>query len=207
MVELIKKMFIGLLISLENASNHVKCISLSNQKYIIQPTLINLHPVEYSEELHYYPFAVKLGRCAGSCNTLNDLFNKACVPNKTEDLNLSRFNMITAINESETSTKHVSWECKCKFDGRKCNSNQKCNNEKHQCECIKHHICEKDYIWNPATGNCKNVKYLASIINDSVITFDEIIDAEATPYDEETKTVPKISFVKQNVSIFYLPLY
>ena len=86
MVELIKKMFIGLLISLENASNHVKCISLSNQKYIIQPTLINLHPVEYSEELHYYPFAVKLGRCFGSCNTLNDLFNKACVPNKTEDL-------------------------------------------------------------------------------------------------------------------------
>ena len=31
--------------------------------------------------------------------TLNDLSNKVYVPNKTEDLNLSVFNMITGINE------------------------------------------------------------------------------------------------------------
>ena len=42
--------------------------------------------------------AVKLDRCARSCNTLNDLFNKVFFPNKTEDLNLSVFDMITAIN-------------------------------------------------------------------------------------------------------------
>ena len=63
-----------------------------------QPTLINLHPNEYSQERHYYPFAVKLDRCVGSCNTLNDLSNKLCDPSKTEDLNLSVFNMITEIN-------------------------------------------------------------------------------------------------------------
>ena len=60
--------------------------------------LINLDPNEYSQELHYYPFTAKLGRCNGSCNTLNDLSNKVCVPNKTEDLNLNLFNMITRIN-------------------------------------------------------------------------------------------------------------
>ena len=43
--------------------------------------------------------AVKLDRCVGSCNTLTDLSNKACVPNKTEDLYESIFNMIAAINE------------------------------------------------------------------------------------------------------------
>ena len=68
---------------------------------MIQPTLINLYPNEYSQEFHYYPFAVKLDRCAGSCNTLNDLSNKICVPNKT-DLNLSVFNIIIGINESKT---------------------------------------------------------------------------------------------------------
>ena len=52
-----------------------------------------------TSEFHYYLFAVKLDRCAGSCNTLNDFSNKVCVPNKTEDLNLSVFNMITGINE------------------------------------------------------------------------------------------------------------
>ena len=87
-----------------------------------QTFLINLHPNEYSQEFHYYPFAVKLNRCVESCNTLNDLSNKVCVPNKTEDLNLSMFNMITRINESKTLTKHISCDCKCKFVGKKCNS-------------------------------------------------------------------------------------
>ena len=79
-------MFIGLLTGIVNGSNHTKCLSLSNQKCITQTTVINLHPNEYSQELHYYPFAAKVDRCVGSCNTLNDLSNKVCVPNKTEDL-------------------------------------------------------------------------------------------------------------------------
>ena len=91
---------------------------------MIQPILINLHLNEYSQEFHYYPFAVKLDRCVGSCNTLNDLSNKVCIPNKTEDLNLSVFNMITGINESKTLTMYISCECKCKFNETKCKSNQ-----------------------------------------------------------------------------------
>ena len=43
-------------------------------------------------------------------------------------------------------------------------------------------MCKKDYICNPATCSCKNSKYLASIIDDSVISCDEI--------KEETKTIP-----------------
>ena len=38
---------------------------------------------------------------------LNDLSNKVCVPNKTEDLNLGMFNMITEINQSKKLTKHI----------------------------------------------------------------------------------------------------
>ena len=108
MFGLIKNIFIGLLTGLVNGSNHTKCVSLSNQKCKIQPTLINLHPNEYSQEFRCYPFVVKLDRCVGSCNTLNDLSNKLCIQNKTEDLNLSVFNTITVINESKTITKHVS---------------------------------------------------------------------------------------------------
>ena len=146
-----------------------------------EPILFNLHPNEYSQELRYYPFVVNLDRYVGSCNTLNDLSNKVCLPNKTEDLNLSMFNMITGINESKKLSKHISYECKCKVDGRKCNSNQKWNNDKCQCKCKKH-ICEYDYFWNPAACSCENGKYLVNIIDDSVIIFDEII--------EETNTVP-----------------
>ena len=91
---------------------------------MIQPTFTNLHPNEYCQDFHFYPFAVKLYRCVGNCNILNNLSNKVCVPDKTEDLNLSAFNMIAGINESKTLKKHISCECKCRFDGRKCNSDQ-----------------------------------------------------------------------------------
>ena len=67
---------------------------------------------------------VKLDRCAGSYNTLNDLSNKVYVPNKAEDLNLSVFNITTETNESKKLTKHMSCKCKCKDDGRSCKSDQ-----------------------------------------------------------------------------------
>ena len=73
-----------------------------------QSTLINLHPNKYNQEFHCYSFAVKLDRCTGSCNTLNNLTNKVCVPNKTEDFNPNVFNLIKRINESKSLTKHIS---------------------------------------------------------------------------------------------------
>ena len=60
MLRINKKMFIVVFSSIVNASNNTKCISLNNQKCEIQPTLTDLHPNEYSQEFHYYPFAVKL---------------------------------------------------------------------------------------------------------------------------------------------------
>ena len=93
-------------------------------------------------------------------------------------------NMITGINKSKVLTKHISGKWKCKFDGKKCSSIQNWNNNKCRDECKKHHICEKDYIWNIATCTCENGKYLANFIDDSVIMCDEIT--------EETKTIPTI---------------
>ena len=99
MFGLIKKIFLELITSVVNVYYHTKCIALSIQKFMNQPTLINLHPTGCSQESLYYPFPVELDRSVGSCNTLNGLFDKVYVPNKTEDLNLSMFNMITGKNE------------------------------------------------------------------------------------------------------------
>ena len=125
-----KNIFIVLLSNIVNGSNHTKCVSLSSQKCMTQLILINLHPNEYSQGFHYYPFTAKLDICVRSCNTLNDLSNKVCVPNKTEDLNLSMFNMIPGINKSKTLTKYISCKCKSIFHGGKCNSDQWWNNHK-----------------------------------------------------------------------------
>ena len=132
-----------LLIALVNGSNHTNCVSLSNQKCLIQPTLFNWHPNQYSQEFLYYPFGALLDRCVGDCNTLNDLSNNVCIPNKTEYLNLSMFIMITGVNESKVLTKGLSYECKRRFDGKKCNSDQWWNHDKCWCECKNCHICAK----------------------------------------------------------------
>ena len=142
MFGIIKRIVIVLLTSIVSASNHIKCMVLSNQKCMTQPTLINLHHNEHSQELYYYPFAINIDRYAGSCNTRDDLSNKVCLPNETEYLNLNVFNMITGINELKILTKHISFKFKFKFDGGKCNSNQKWNNDKCRCTCKKHHIYE-----------------------------------------------------------------
>ena len=56
--------------------------------------------------------------------------------------------MITGIIESRTLIKHISCKCKCKFDGRKCNSNQKWNNDS-RCEykIPKNIVCAKMLIF------------------------------------------------------------
>ena len=185
---------IVLLTSIVNAFNHSKRVSLSYQKCMSQPTLINLHPYKYSQEFHYSPFVVKLDTYVGSYNAHNDLSNKVCVPNTTEDLHRSVFSMITGINESKILTKHISSEYKFNFDGRKCNSDRWWNNDKFRCGCKKCHVCENDYVWNPATCSCEKGKYLASIMDVSASICDEIIesydeDKKAKSYDE-TKTIP-----------------
>ena len=78
---------------------------------------------------------------------------------------------------------------------KKCNSDQCWNNDKCQCECKKIHVCDKDYVWNPDIFNCGNGKYLASIMDDSVITCDGVINS----YDEETKT-PPTNFNEKNLT-------
>ena len=104
--------------------------------------------------------------------------------------------MITGINQSKTLKKHILCEwIICKLDGRKCNSDQWWNNDNCRCECKQNHVYEKDYVWNPATCNCENGKYLASIMDDLAITCNEIIES----YDEETKNIPT-NFNEKNIT-------
>ena len=99
--------------------------------------------------------------------------------------------MTRGINELKKITKHISFQGKCKFDQRKCNSNQWWYNDKCLCECKKHDIWEKDYIWNPSTCICEYGKYSVSIMDDSMITCDEIIEETVTTNFNEKKSTCK----------------
>ena len=77
--------------------------------------------------------------------------------------------MITNKNEAITMTKHISCDCKCKFNSTTYNSNQKWNNRMCQYKCKNYHKCKNDYRWNPSIGIFENSKYLKCLANTSVI--------------------------------------
>ena len=83
--------------------------------------------------------------------------------------------MITNKNDTKTMVKHISCDCKRKFNKTNCNSNQKWNNKTCQCECKNYRTCKKYYNGNPSACICENSKYLKIIADISVITCDETI--------------------------------
>ena len=89
---------------------------------MVRPSLVDLNPVE----LKYFPFIISLDKCTGNCNVLSP---KICVPKETKDINVKAFNMATNKNEAKAMTKHISCDCKCKFNSTTGNSNQKWNSK------------------------------------------------------------------------------
>ena len=94
--------------------------------------------------------------------------------------------MITEINQSKVLTRHISCESKPRFDERNCNSDQWWNTDLCWCECKKSHVYNKDYVWNLATCNYENGKYLVSFMDALATICEEIIDE-----DDKTKSIPK----------------
>ena len=69
----------------------------------------------------------------------------------------------------------------------------------------KYPICEKHYIWNPATRSRENGKYLASIIDNSVLPAMKL--SKKRQKQVQQILMKKMQSVKQKNSIFYLPFY
>ena len=113
--------------------------------------LIDLNP----DELHYYRLIVSSDRYNGKSNICLAISSGVYV-----DLNV--FNMLTWKNESKTLIKHISRNCRSKLGVKKCNINQKWNNDNCQSECknpTQHRVWNENYVWNLSTWACEIEKY------------------------------------------------
>ena len=137
MFSLIKQVLIVLLSF--SRSLPIKCVSSNNESRMIRLCLIDLNLLECK----YYPSMISLDKYSGSSNSVDDLSTKICVPNKTKDINVTMFNMITKKNEAKKMVKHISCDCKCKFNSLSCSSNQKWNNETCQSDRTNYGTCKK----------------------------------------------------------------
>ena len=76
--------------------------------------------------------------------------------------------MIADLNESKTLIKHISCNCRCKFNGRKCNSKLTWNIRNCQYESknpMQHRFCKEDNTWNSSICTYKCLVRFVRLMN------------------------------------------
>ena len=73
---LIKKVLFLRLTILSNFTNALDCISMKNSECKIRPEIISSN----SNNSMFYPFSIKVNKCSGNCNNINDPYARICVP-------------------------------------------------------------------------------------------------------------------------------
>ena len=133
----------------------LECISVVNQKCISGPKIIDIN----ANEPVFYPYSIKVNKCSGSCNIINDPYGKSCVPDITKSINVKVFNLMARINETRQIVWHKTCKCICRLTSAVCNSRQIWNEDKFRCEykedLISKMACDKGYIWNPSNCACE----------------------------------------------------
>ena len=155
MFRFIKQIFISTMMFFGSLSrvNLLECISIKNEECKVRPEIININ----SNNSIFFPFSIKVNKCSGNCNNINDPYARICIPDAFKNLNVKVFNMISRTNE----TRHIKWhetcKCICRLDGIICNSKQQWNEDKCRCECKE--LIDKDCVIKDIFG----IQVIASV--------------------------------------------
>ena len=137
----------------------LECVSVIIEKCMSRPKIINLN----ADEPVFYPRNIKINKCGGDCNNINDPMAKLCVPDIVRDMNIKVFNLIARINETRKVVWHETCKCVCRLTSAVWNDRQEWNENKYRCECkedlINKLVCDKGYMWNPSTCSCGYDRY------------------------------------------------
>ena len=81
---------------------------MNNQDCKTRTKIIDIN----NNEPAFYPFSIKVNKCSGICNNINNLYAKLCVPDVVKNIKVKLFNLMSWSNQ----TKHIAWHktCKCK---------------------------------------------------------------------------------------------
>ena len=77
--------------------NSLECVSMNNQECKTRTKIININ----NNEPVFYPFSIKVNKCSGSCNNINDPYAKLCVPDVVKNKNVKVFNMMSLSNQAK----------------------------------------------------------------------------------------------------------
>ena len=94
---------------------------MNNQECKIRSEVINLN----TDEALVFPYSIKINRCKGSCNTINDPYAKICVSDQIKNTNVKVFNLMSRTNETRRIKQHKTCKCRCRIDASICNNKQR----------------------------------------------------------------------------------
>ena len=129
-------------------------MSMNNQECKVRPEIVDVS----SNSPIFYPFSVKINRCSGNCNSINDPYAKICVPDIAKNLNIKVFNLMSRTNETRSIKLHETCKCICRLNKIVCNNKQRWNKDQCRWECrelIDKRVCDKGYIFNPSNCKCE----------------------------------------------------
>ena len=128
---------------------------MNNQECKARRKIININ----NNEPVFYPFSIKVNKCSGSCNNINDPYAKLCVPDIVKNINIKVFHLMLFSSQ----TRHIEWhetcKCKCRLDVSVCNNKQRWNEDKCRCEFREElsdkERCDKEFDWSPSKCKCE----------------------------------------------------
>ena len=102
-------------------TNALNCVSMNNQEGKVRPKIVDVS----SNNPIFCPFSVKINRCSGNCDSINDPYAKICAPDIVKNLNVKVFNLMSRINETRSIKSHEACKCICRLNKIICNNKQK----------------------------------------------------------------------------------
>ena len=138
--------FLGLAV-ISNITGALECISMNNQACKMTPEIVNIN----SNNPIFYPFSVKINRCSGNCDNINNPYARICVPDIVK--NVKVFNLMSRTTENRSTKWNETCKCICRLNKIICNNKQRWNIDKCRCECKE--LIDKGFIFNPSNCPCE----------------------------------------------------
>ena len=103
--------------------NSLECVLMNNQKCKIRSEIINVD----TNEPVFYPFSIKVNKCSGCCNNINDPYAKLCAPDVVKNIfkKVKVFSLMSFSNQTRHTEWHETCKCKCRLDASVCNNKQR----------------------------------------------------------------------------------
>ena len=77
MFSFVKKVFVlGLTVLSSSITSALNFVSMNNQECKVRPEIISIN----SNNPMFYPFSIKVNKCSGNCNNINDPYARICAP-------------------------------------------------------------------------------------------------------------------------------